>query len=230
MKWVKTGAVVLVTLCLLILVGKLPDLVAKAQDDAAMLPGLGEIRSVDLVLKEPLSLIEKLYVMANGQYYPYSVNTKLTVDQLPGVVEEALAPYYYRDLIPYNWEDTVVRGESYILYRTDEPQINFVLWIVTLENANWRADIHLDDDTGRLLMVHFSYTSPVNVFNTGSYASELKYAWFEAMGFSIDTWLEERSINDGNIGSLRCTYADAREITVEFTTYPSGFWQLVTGN
>lgn len=229
MKRTRTLSALLLTVCLLVLGAVLPGIVGAIQNCAGKEPGFGEIQSVDLKLKENLSLTNKLYVMGNGQYYPISEDTELTLEQLPAVVEEALAPYYYRELVPYNWKDVSFNAEPYILYQTNEPEINFAIWIVTLEMDEWRTMLHLDDETGKILDIQHTALNAQSIYTPKAYTEQFFEAWFEGLGLSDVPWKESTwDGQEGNTSIIRCSYADENlNFTIEFTAHPWGFWLAI---
>ncbi len=224
----RSGTVIasLLTLCLLVLGAALPLIVGTIQNRTGMHPGFGEILSVELEMQEPLSLMDKLYVMANGKYYPTTEDTALTFDQLPEVVEEGLGPYYYRELIPYNWKEISFDATAYVLYRPDEPEIHYTIWLVEIDATEWNLSMHVDDETAQILDVQYSATVEQQIYTAKEYTVQFQEAWFESLGLSDEDWKEVKYDGlNGNITLIRCTYSEEDySFTAEFSTHPQGFW------
>lgn len=227
MKTVKIVLALVLTLVLLMLGAALPQVVSGIQNRNQMDPGFREVQTVNLELDPPLTLMDKLYVFGNGSFYPNPENLVLTEELLRDAVKTGLNPYYYRDLVPYNWVDVSFEATPYVIYRADEPEINYAIWIVTLGAEDWHVEVDVDDETGLPLRVMYTNPGKQEVWSPKGYTEQLKEAWFESLGLAEDLWWNTpASETDGNTTSILCRYTDenGRSVGMEFTTHPYGFW------
>ncbi len=225
MNRIRSILALVLTLCLLTAGAMLPVIVEGIQNKRAAVPGFSAVQSVDLKLEEPLTIPQKLSVLAAGQYYPTSQNTVLTKDQLLERVESGLGPFYDRELVPYNWKDISIGTNSYIAYREDAPERNYTVWFVALENQDWQGEMIVDDETGTILAIQFTSYTEQAVYITSGHVRQVKEAWFESVGFSEDDWKEKDLGISGSIRTLRCYSSGAVQagLVLEFITSPNGF-------
>ncbi len=231
MKLTKNLLALALTVCLLILGAMLPKIVGAVQAGMEAQPGFGEIQAVELKLDEPLSLMDKLHILGRGQYYAFSGDTVLSEQEMPEVVETALEPYYYRELVPYDWKNVDISAQAWLLYLPKEPEVNYVIWIVTLRGSDWVVELQVDDETGKALLVTCQMGTAQEQYTAEAYTELCKEAWFESLGLSDAQWYADNPGTTGNTTSI-CCYCPGdyeRMVAMEFTTYPYGFWTFVSG-
>ncbi len=229
MKAAKTIFAVAVTILLLLLGAMLPKLVGAVQNRASAQPGFGDIQAVELTLKEPLSLLEKIHITGTGLFYPFTGETCLTEETLREAVETGLGPYYYRELVPYNWKTTTFEAEPYLLYQSDSPERNFPIWMVVQSCGDWTLSVYVDDESGKIIYIQFNSKTGQDIYTAEDYTLRFRDAWFESLDLSEVGWYDLYMGTNGNTTSLRSYYFDETfgAMTLEFTTFPQGFWSFV---
>ncbi len=226
MKTAKTILALGLTLLLLLVGAVLPGLAGAIQNMTADQAGVREIQTVELNMKEPLTLIDKLHVMARGQFYPASDDTFLSVSSVQDVVITGLSPYYYRELVPYNWKNVSFTAEPYLLYSENAPERNYTIWICELEGKGWGLHMYVDDETGKILYTNYWSDTEQTAYTSTGYAQQFREAYFESLGLSEDEWHSIEQETEGNTTSIRSAYWGQTDhpVTLEFITFPNGFW------
>lgn len=244
-KW-KIPLVLLLTLALLIAGAILPGIVAAVQDSTTVnQPGLGTIPSIELELtrvQTSCPVLGTLAMIREGQFYSIAEsNAAMSTDEAISAVETALAPYYEKELIPYNWSDVGVSATPHLVYHTGNSTFSGILWVISIawdSNAHF-LDIYLDDATGKLVYLHFN-SAQMDVYTPEAYAEEFCAAYFESTG--LDDVLDDpeaygvESITRYDSGlklpqdksiAYSLTSKEYGNLTLRFNVYERGFYLLI---
>lgn len=236
--------ILLLMMALLLTAGAvLPGIVAAVQDDEkAGEVGYSPIQSIELKLteeRETLPMLGKLSLLNEGLYSISEDEASMTQEDVREAVERELAPYYEWEMIPYNWKDPTFIATPYLAYGAENDAMYCIFWEVAVycdaENP-FSLNLYVDDDTGKILWLHFDSGSSLEIYDQQSYLELFHQIYFDSLGMteSAQFWeenelVEDISQNSGAISAVRYTFGDMiyGEINIEFYVYSQGFYILL---
>ena len=142
MKGFKNFLWLLLTLVLIAVLAAMPKIVAALQDSAAGNSArYSDMQSVSLTLSGEgtgsLSLLAKLALLNEGYFYGIAEDSAvMTQEEVIEAVKAGLNPYYYMDLVPYNWSEDAVSAEPYFVYCSSSSEVYCICWVVSI---SWMA-------------------------------------------------------------------------------------------
>lgn len=239
---VKNTILLLLTVLLLTAGAVLPAIVAAVQEDVQMNEaGYSPMQSVELQLtgeRETLPMLGKLSLLNEGLFSILEDEASMTPEEVREAVERELAPYYEWEMIPYNWKDPTFIATPYLACDADNDAMYCIFWEVAIycdaENS-FSLNLYVDDDTGKILWLHFDSGSPLELYDRQSYLELFHQIYFDSLGMteSAQFWeenelVEDISRNSGAISAVRYTFGDMiyGEINIEFYVYSRGFYIL----
>lgn len=158
----KTGIVLLVALCLLVLFAFLPGITAKITDAGQKnRAGFGEITTVSLNLSSEdgqLSIVEKLLLLQSGNTYPIGESeAQFTASEALGWIESFLSQY--SQINEFSWFDFPnYQAMPGLCIDENNPEKHCVYWIISIVDEgefSRSLTVIADDETGTILFADY---------------------------------------------------------------------------
>ena len=191
MEKLKIPALTLLTLALLIIGAFLPDIAAVGQDRViADRSGFGDMESIKLELSNPESveaLLQKLTLVRDGDFYIVSPGkTRIGQGGIEQAVKDSLALYHQAELIPDRWQGYEFSAAPHLVYNERDRDTYAVLWVITIHwpDLGENLSLFVDDETGRILYLHFDSADVLNTYTQQGYLDTLSGVYFASTGLS----------------------------------------------
>lgn len=245
----KTIIALLLTLGVLAAGAMLPGVAAAVQDSAgANNSGSRAILPVTLELSagepEAQLLLGGLALVRDGSLYKVDESTAAMAEaEVLEAVKAGLQPYYYAELIPYNWTDYESSMTPYPAYGSADPETYGVLWVVSIswESYDHYLELYVDDETGLILYLHYGCTEEQEtVYTTSGLLAALSEAYFESTGltevladperFGVENVIyDDSGLSAGGDPSVVYTlYTQSYgQLALEFCLYQVGFYVVI---
>lgn len=244
MKHRKTGAILLLTAAILLLVAGLPGITGCCMDCLTLeKPDSAPIGQIELQLgtreeMDPGRMFQRLALERNMQLIPVtSREATMTKDQVFSAVEEQMGEYDF-----FQWFDYTQRTAEPHLAMDPEDSDNYaILWVVDYASKEpyHNLFLHVDDTTGAIVKIDY-YTHETlypaqeqrDIFEgwTNTYFERLGLGMTSDYVQSLEVRTEESKEKDSMAVHYHLQEIQYGLVTVSFTVKPGGFYISFSGS
>lgn len=245
----KNPIFLLITVLVLAACSALPRIVAAVQDSTAVNSiHYSSMQSVALELSEEqasLTIFEKLSLIGKGYFYDLAEDkAAMTQTDVTEAVKTNLGPYYYLDLVPYNWSDYEMKAAPYFVYGTENSETYCIIWVVSISWGSNKEDyssldLYVDDDTGKILYVHYHSAASLSMYTLDAYVTAFCDAYFDSLGmddlldnpnaYDVTLLYEDLGQNSADPGARYTMYHHQYgQLVFEFIVYEQGFYMTIS--